>query len=208
MRKMEVVCMHAEFFAERGFTLNPTQLMFERNIPHGKQVIFMHYTEDENSAQLEYTMGIRIDLIENLIHQFLPTLSDFAEKSITIAQSLDNMGKKSLNKFKISSSKHLQDAINSAEIFFSNTGFEWLDRLSNPENVEKEFFKQKYNPFANHNFVYTAFRGSALSKLYNPGDYIALRQKFLEMLNEKNLTPFTIASFLHFLNYLDHYKAA
>jgi len=208
MRKMEIICLHADFFAERGFALNLTQLMFERNIPHGKQVIFMHYTENENSAQLGYTMGIRIDLIENLIHQFLPTQSDFAEKSITLAQSLDDMGKKSLNKFKITSKKHLQGAINSSEIFFSTTGFEWLDRLSNPEMLEKEFFKKKYDPFANHNFIYTAFRGSALSKFYNPGNYTALRQKFLEMLHAKELTPFTIASFLHFLNYLDHYQAA
>lgn len=208
MRKMEVIRLHADFFAEKGFELNPTQLMFERIIPHGKQVVFMHYTEEASFAQLEYTMGIRIDLIENLIHQFLPTLGGFVDKSITLAQPLDKMGKNPLYKFNLISFEDLQNTIHSAENFFFTEGFEWMNKMSDPEILAKEFFSQKENPFSVSNFVYTAFRGSALSKLYNPENYTRLRQVCLELLHAKELTPFTIASFLQFLNYLDHYQAA
>ncbi|MEP1954876.1 MAG: hypothetical protein ABJJ26_08060, partial [Algoriphagus sp.] len=70
----------------------------------------------------------------------------------------------------------------------------------------KEFLFQSKRNKQDFNLVEAAFRATALSKLYNPEDYQVLRQAFLEKIHSQDFTPFTIASFLQFLNHLDNEK--
>jgi hypothetical protein len=76
--------------------------------------------------------------------------------------------------------------------------------MINPLNLERAFVEQRNNSFKTQNFVYNAFRATALSKIYNPKDYPEVRKSFLRQIQEKDMTPFTLASFLQFLDYLDN----
>ncbi|WP_332911925.1 hypothetical protein [Algoriphagus boritolerans] len=73
-----------------------------------------------------------------------------------------------------------------------------------PENLERAFAERKDKAFKTQNFVYNSFRGVTLAKFYNPEDYPILRQIYLETIREREMTPFTIASFLQLLHYLDN----
>lgn len=206
MRKMDIVTLHSEFFRSNGFLLNPTHFFFEKVFAHGKQVVFVHFVEGLHESYLEYHLAVRINEVEDLIHKYLPTSGSYAEQSITLAQTADKLGSSYPQKIKVSNGKDLSDIINSMEEFFLNVGFNWLDQMMNPIILEQEFLHHKENPFEEFNLVDSAFRSTALSKLYNDEDYPILRQSFLEKINSQEMTPFTIASFLHFLNYLDNLK--
>ena len=204
MRKSEVVGLHLEFFIDNGFVLNHPQLLFEKVFTHGKQVIFVHFVEGSTECYLEYHLGIRINAVEELIHKYISTRSISADESITLAQTPDKLGDSYSKKIMISDDNELPEAITSSENFFLNSGFKWLDQMIDPIVLEQEFLHHKENPFEDVNLVEAAFRSTALSKLYNPKDYPILRQSFLEKINSQEMTPFTIASFLQFLNHLDN----
>ncbi|WP_092897806.1 hypothetical protein [Algoriphagus aquimarinus] len=203
MRKMDVVCLHAEFFKDNGFVLNQSQLLFEKVFPHGKQVIFVHFVEGTTESYLEYHLGIRINAVEDLINKYIPTLNNYTDQSLTLVQTPDKLGDSYAKKTILTDEVELSDVIISYENFFLDTGFNWLDQMIDPIVLEQEFLHHKKNPFEACNLVESAFRSTALSRLYNPKDYPILRQSFLERINCDEMTPFTIASFLQFLNYLD-----
>tara|TARA_R110002012_G_scaffold228194_2_gene400475 strand:- start:84494 stop:85138 length:645 start_codon:yes stop_codon:yes gene_type:complete len=207
MKKMDVVDLHAEFFDTYGFVLNQSQLFFEREFLHGKQVIFVHYVELEGESYIEYHLGIRINAIEELIQKYLPAPDTYAKHSMTLVQSPSNLGSLSTDRVKVSGRNDLSEQIISVQDFFLTIGFNWLNQMIDPIILEQEFLNHKENPFEAYNLVESAFRSTALSKLYNPTDYPVLRQAFLEKINSEEMTPFSIASFLQFLNYLDNLKS-
>ncbi|GAB3226328.1 hypothetical protein J0A67_07600 [Algoriphagus aestuariicola] len=204
MKKLEVIELHHEFFEDFEFQFHSTHLLFYKPFPQGQQVIFVHYTENSDQAYLEYSFGVRIDAVEKIIHRFLPTLKGYSERSITLIQTPDGISGNIPNRFDVKSDSILADAIGAAEKFFVSEGFPWMDKMIDPKNLENEFALQKDQGFKTHNFVYNSFRGATLAKLYNAADYPILRAFYLEQIKQREMTPFTIASFLQLLNYLDH----
>lgn len=206
MKKLEVIELHHKFFKDFEFKFHSTQLLYHKNFPEGQQVIFVHYTENQDSSFLEYSLGVRIHAVEEIIHKFLPTLSDYSERSITLIQNPEKISDDMPNRFEIKNNGQLAESIIAAEKFFAADGFAWLNEMIDPENLEHAFATQKEIGFKTHNFVYNSFRGATLAKLYNEEDYPILRNIYLENIKQREMTPFTIASFLQLLNYLDHLK--
>ncbi len=204
MRKLEVIELHHEFFNYFEFKFHSTHFLYHRNFPQGQQVIFVHYTENPDLAYLEYSFGIRINAVEEIIHKFLPTLSGYSERSTTLIQTPEGISSNMPQRFVIENDTQLAEAIAAAEKFFALEGFPWLDGMIQPENLENAFALQRDGGFKSHNFVYNSFRGATLAKLYNEADYPVLRNSYLEQIKQREMTPFTIASFLQLLNYLDH----
>src|SRR5690606_10841353 len=100
----------------------------------------------------------------------------------------------------------LKTTILEVESYFDENAYSWFEKMSDPQLLERNFLIQKNNPFSVQNFVYTAFRSTALSRLFNPHNYQFLRKLYLSQIHTKDMTPFSIASYLQFLNYLDHLK--
>lgn len=203
MVNLDVVKIHARFFADHGFIFNRSQMIFEKVFSNGRQVISVNLIEDLKESYLEYHLGVRINEIEELIHQYLPTPNNYVDQSITLVQTPDKLGNSYPNKLFVSDVKQLPEIIKSFEYFFLETGFKWLDKMIDPMTLEQEFLHHKEIPMEEGNLVESAFRSTALSRLFNSIDYPILRQSFLEKINSLELTPFAIASFLKFLNYLD-----
>lgn len=204
MRKLDVIGLHCHFLEDYGFTFHPSNMLFYKEHPQGQEVVFIHFAEYPDGNILEYNLGVRIHQVEELIHKFLPTLSNYSEKSITLLQSPEKIGKIIPGRFNLVNDSQLADAIQAAERFFVTDGFNWMQKMVDPENLERAFAERKEKSFRSQNFVYTAFRGVALAKLYNPKDYPVLRNIYLEHIQNRLMTPFTIASFLQFLNFLDN----
>jgi len=203
MHQEDLLRRQSSFFQDFGFALDPAQNVFKKSFNQGTQIIFIHYQPYPDGAYLEYNLGIRIDQVEYLIHQFLPSLQGQSDNSVTLVQTLDKIGRELPKRFFIENSARLSSALMNVEKFFVSYGFNWLDEMSDPMNLEAAFATRKDKKFKTQNFIYNAFRGTALSKIYKPEDYPQLRQTYLSMVQKSSTTPFTIASYLKFLNYLD-----
>jgi hypothetical protein len=122
-----------------------------------------------------------------------------------MVQTLNKIGKELPKRFTIENDWELSEAIMKVDSFFVTKGFEWLDKMMNPVNLERAFLEQKNNSFKTQNFIYNAFRATALSRIFNPIDYPEVRENFLKQIQNSSMTPFTIASYLQFLDYLDQF---
>lgn len=203
MRKLEVIELHHQFFQDFGFEFCSGKLLYQKEFQQGQQIVFVHFTEYSDASYLEYNLGIRIGQVEEIIHRFLPTLSDYSSRSITLIQTPDKIGKTIPRRFVLENDSQLAEAIMAAEKFFVMHGFHWLDEMIQPHKLEQAFAERKDKAFKTQNFVYNSFRGATLAKLYNPVDYPILRQIYLENIKEREMTPFTLGSFLQLLDYLD-----
>lgn len=203
MLNINVIQLHRDFFRNSGFEYDSALNFFYKSFPHGNQVIYLNFSEYPDMNYLEYGLGIRIHQIEHLIHEFLPTVMDYADRSMTLVQTPRKISKTLPPRFKIETEDQLHDAIESAKYFFTKQGFLWLDSMIDPFNLEKEFASHKEKPFKSQDFVYNSFRSVALSRFYSRIDYPVLRQFYLEKIKDKDMTPFSIAAFLKFLHYLD-----
>jgi|SRR5690606_13308384 len=207
MRKLEVIDLHHKFFEQFEFEFHSNNMLYHRDFPQGQQVIFIHYTENSEVPYLEYSLGIRVNAVEEIIHKFLPAVSDYAERSITLVQTPDTIDDALPRRFEIRNNEQLTDSIVVAENFFVTKGFDWLNEMIDPRNLEKAFASPKDERFMTQNFVYNSFRGVTLAKLFNEEDYPFLRNSYLDQIRQKEMTPFTIASFLQLLSYLDNLVA-
>lgn len=203
MEKEAIIAKHFDFFQDFGFLYHNSYGLFHKYFPLGRQAIFIHYTEYGEEAYLEYNLGVRVDWVEELIHQFLPTLKDYADRSLTLIQPANSVDQNFPYRFLLDHSLLLADAQETAERFFVEKGFEWLDRMIDPKNLQQEFYLRKEEGFKSQNYAYHVFRATALTKLYAPENYQELRAFFLSHLEHRGITPFTIASYFQFLNQLD-----
>ncbi|WPR76737.1 hypothetical protein [Algoriphagus sp. NG3] len=202
--KSDIVELHSIFFKKYGFELNPCNSSFEKAFEGGKQVVAVYCFEGKEGIIVDYSFGIRIHAIEELVNQHLPTLINNVEESLTMDMPMGKLGNYRPGVIKISTALELDELVDNIEKFFSLKGFSWLDQMSDPHILEQQYYCKKRKPNNPNEMVEIAFRSIALSKLFNPENYPELRQAYLEKMDYREMTPLTIASFFHFLNYLDH----
>lgn len=203
MESINVIRQHRDFFRDFGFEYDFEENFFFKQYPIGNQVIFLNFSEYSEINYLEYSLGIRINKVEQLIQKFLPSLMNHSDRSVTMLQTPHKINKNQPVRYIIGTEAQLQMAIENGKRFFTDQGFKWLDSMIDPINLEKAFISLKDKPIKSQKFVYNMFRATALTRLYSPKDYPWVRQFYLGKIKDKNMTPFSIAAYLQVLNYLD-----
>lgn len=203
MEKVDALELYTGFFRDFGFEYNVVEKFFFKQFPIGNQVIFLKFSEYSEVNYLEYSLGIRINQVEQLIQKFLPSLMSRSDRSLTMLQTPHKINKNLPVRYIIETEAQLQMAIENGKRFFTAQGFTWLDSMIDPLNLEKAFISLKDKPSKSQKFVYNMFRATALARLYSPKDYPWIRQFYLEKIKDKDMTPFSIAAYLQVLNYLD-----
>jgi hypothetical protein len=203
MRRLNVIGLHNKFFQEHGFRFNLAKKAYTKNFTEGQQVILVDFCKFPEDSYLEYRLGTRIIVVEDLIQKFIPAITDHFERSITLIQKPEDISDVMPPRFLLNSDEDLHFAISKVKEFFLNTGFNWLNQMSYPEVLEDYFARSTEQIFKSNNSIYNSFRGVVLAKLYSPNDYPVLKQVYLEQIKTNTMTPFSIGSFLQLLDYLD-----
>lgn len=204
MEIRDVLLLHEDFLSDFGFSLDPKTLHYIKDFPEGRQMIFFHYTQNEDISYLEYHLGIRIHQVENIVHKYLPSLGDYRERSITLVETMDRIDEEMPRRFLVENDMEIDSIIDRVEEFFVKFGFDFLDRLSNVNTLERYFNHDTKCVILTQNFTYSSARGITLAKLFNEPVYDEIKNEYLEMFNDKQETPFTLACFINLLDFLDH----
>ena len=199
----EMKTAHQDFLGDFGFTLDSKLLHYVKLFDEGKQVIFFHHVSNSDSNCIEVQLGIRIDEVEEIINQFLPSLGDFSERSTTLIMPLDQINAKMQRRYFIEEEEDIALVLKQIENHLVKDGFKWLDQYSNPNHLEAYFNNNPDQEFITQNFTYRSARAITLCKLYNPDSYQENKKAYLDKLEEMMVTPFTLASFLNLLDYLE-----
>ena len=204
MELKNVISLHEDFLADFGFELDNRSLYYVKEATGGKQMVFFHHTQHEDGAYLEYHLGIRLEKVESIVHKFLPSLGDYKDRSISLVETMDRIDPKMPRRFFIEHDLEINQVIRQVENFLVKKGFGFLDQLSSGEALERYFNTDVSTPIVTQNFTYRSARGITLCKLYNPKNYEKTKKQYLNMLNEKQVTPFTLACFINLLDYLEN----
>jgi hypothetical protein len=204
MKIKEMILLHEEFLADSGFSLEKKQLHYSKPINHGKQIIFFHHTHLNDASYLEYQLGLRFEMVESIIHKFLPTLGDYKDRSITLVETLDKIDPNMPKRYFLENEMEINPTIEKVEEFLVKDGFPWMNHYSNGLNLERFFNEDPERNIVTQNFTYRSSRGIALAKLFNPTKYEEVRDIYLARMDEMQVTPFTVACFLNLLAYLDN----
>jgi hypothetical protein len=200
----EMKTAYQDFLEDFGFNLDPTILHYIKLFDGGKQVVFFHHISNSDSNCIEVQLGIRIDAVEDIINQFLPSLGDFSERSTTLIMPIDQINANMQRRYFIEDEKEVPEVLKKIESHLVKDGFRWLDRYSDPIVLEDYFNNNPDQEFITQNFTYRSARAITLCKLYNPDNYKDKKKAYLDKLEEMMVTPFTLASFLNLLNYLEN----
>jgi hypothetical protein len=204
MKINEMVLLHENFLTDFGFHLEPKKLLYSKDFQEGKQIIFFHHTQYNDSLYFEYHLGVRFDEVESIIHKFLPTLGDYKDRSITLIETMDRIDEKMPRRYFLENDLEITPVIEKVENFLIKNGFPWMDKFSNGKKLERFFNEDPDRNIVTQNFTYRSSRGIALAKLYNPNKYKEVRDMYLTKMEEMQVTPFTVACFLNLLDYLDN----
>jgi hypothetical protein len=204
MEFKNVILLHEDFLADFGFSLDNRSLYYVKETPQGKQMVFFHHTQHEEGSYLEYHLGIRIEKVENIVHRFLPSLGDYKERSISLVETMDHIDHKMPRRFLVEKDLEIDQVIRMVEQFLVKKGFKFLDKYAPGKALEKYFNEDPSTPIVTQNFTYRSARGITLCKLFNPENYDKTKKQYLNMLNEKQVTPFTLACFINLLDYLEN----
>jgi hypothetical protein len=139
-----------------------------------------------------------------IINKFLPSLGDYRDRSITHFITLDRIDKEFPRRFLVEDEMEINSVKVKVEEFFVKEGFNWLDKFSIPSVLESYFNRIPEQVINTQNFTYRSARGVTLSKLYNPDGYENVKNFYLAKLEERQETPFTLASFLNLLDHLEN----
>ncbi|MFD2036142.1 hypothetical protein ACFSKL_15170 [Belliella marina] len=203
METNQMISLHEGFFEEYGFVLDPDTLHYTKLFAEGKQLIFFHHVQNPDANYIEYQLGIRFDAVEKIINEFLPSLGDFKERSVTHIATLDQINQKMSKRYFLEDDFEINEIFKKMEVFFIEEGFEWLDFYSIPQNLENLFNKNPDQELTTQNFTYRSARAITLCKLYNESEYENTKKAYLGKLEEMMVTPFTLATFLNLLGYLE-----
>ncbi|TVP44144.1 MAG: hypothetical protein EA341_17160 [Mongoliibacter sp.] len=204
MKFRDVILLHEEFLADFGFRLDNKSLHYTKTFEEGRQMVFFHYTHHDDVSYLEYHLGVRYDNIENIVHRFLPSLGDYKERSITLVETMDRIDNEMPRRFLVENDLEVGSVIETAEDFLIKKGFRFLDKFSKGRMLETYFNSDTSTPIVTQNFTYRSARGITLAKFYNPERFEAIKSEYLDMLNEKQVTPFNLACFINLIDYLEH----
>lgn len=204
MKFRDVILLHEEFLADFGFRLDNKSLHYTKTFGEGRQMVFFHYTHYEDVSYLEYHLGIRYDNIENIVHRFLPSLGDYKERSITLVETMDRIDSDLPRRFLVENDLQVGSVIEYAEEFLVKKGFRFLDKFSEGKALEPYFNTDTATPILTQNFTYRSARGITLAKFYNPDAFEEIKSEYLDMLHEKQVTPFNLACFINLIDYLKH----
>lgn len=204
MEVKDLILRHEDFLENYGFQLEQNVLHFAKTIPHGNQIIFFHHTHQNEASYLEYQLGIRNHKVEFIINRFLPSLGDYKDRSLTLIETIDQINPEFPKRFLIENEDEISSTLALAQGFLVKEGFDWLNKHSDPYLLESIFNSQPEQEIITQNFTYRSARGVTMSKLYNPKEYDNVKKFYLTRLEEMQETPFTLASFLNLLNYLEN----
>ncbi|WP_194775850.1 hypothetical protein [Pararhodonellum marinum] len=193
-----------DFFEDFGFKYQGKYHQFQKTTGEGIQVILVHLMEYNAASYLEYQLGIRIDRVEKLVHQFLPSMSDYESHSLTLIQTLDKIDGELPRRFLVNDTKETESVMATMEAFFIRSGFRWLDEFSDPVVLERYFNEHPLEKLVNQNYTYKANRGLALAHFFGKRDFLILKRAYLDQLRKLQVTDATIVSFLELSKVLEN----
>ena len=194
------------FFQSNDFGLVLDQKQFRKATQNGFQNIIFSVSETQKEFWIEVNFGIRHEFIEQIAQQFLNNARGYRPSANTLVISIGKFQELKYFRYKVTDEEELDRILEEVQIFFKQTGFDFLDDTNNLKNIDDILNDSPTKPcrFV-YNQVHRCFKGIVAAKLTDNGNFSTITNIYRHFLL-KNGTDDDLLNYERLVSFLHHYN--
>lgn len=174
-----------EHLKAKGFIFKKSKELFERKFDWGKQTIGMGFINYNPEYDFSFFFSTRINEIENIVNQYIPTSPPFQKDTFTSITQLAYFLNEKNFYYKIQTAPEIETAVKAFLKILDNKIFDFFDEFSDPIKLEAATNRDTQGAnFSRMHPPHKAVRGLILAKKYNPAMYHTYIDKYRKTLED------------------------
>lgn len=160
-------------FNRNGYEALPMKKQFRQTSKSGFRSVLFTLNGDKEEKTLDVQLGIRFNLVEELVHQFLGGRKEVGKDSITVITSLARLKHHKQKRLVINENEEsLQNTIQHISTILQEKGFSFLNSFSNLHRADKMINRKpsRHCPIM-FNQIHRCFKGIAMARLLHRTDF-------------------------------------
>jgi hypothetical protein len=191
------------FFKEAGYEAYPVFNQFRKDRDGGFTNVIFSITHYHNELVIECTFGSRINLVEETLLPYSNFINGCKAESNTAITNLAKFLNKPHFKLMINGTESFNDSVAFVKTFFDESGFQFLQELTEITNVEQHFNHNLKNvSLLAFNHQMRAFRGITLATVAQNPHWEDVRQEYIVLLRKYGTPEVIMDRFERLSNHL------
>ncbi len=172
-------------FKEQGYTFFPQQKQFRFASRNGYRAVLIHVNGNSAQQSIDLQLGIRLDVVEELVNQFLQGVSMGCEESATIIASYSRLVHNPCKRFLVTDAADLESVCLRMAAFMQSSGFRFLESFDRLRKIDGLLNRkpEQSSPFLQNQMI-RCFKGLVIAKLTHRTDFNQLAKTYFTFLNK------------------------
>lgn len=194
-------------FNAQGYEAIPAKKQFRKSNGSGFKNIIFSMSGDEEEQIINVHMGLRFDLVEDLVCQFLDIPASKEKESNTIIASLSRFHRLPYHRFIITDDSSLQHTCEQIAGFMQHKGFRFLNACEKLKRIDAVVNRKPALscPYM-YNQIHRCFKGITIARLLHRTDFEQLVTIYSNYLYSQWAPRHLIENFDKLANYLRHFS--
>lgn len=176
----------APLFEAQGYQLISAEKQFRLATRNGYRSVFIHVNGDAYQQSINLQLGIRLDVVEELVQQFLQevVIAGYKE-SMTILGSYSRLVHQPYKRFLVKDQADLDSACLRIASFMRSSGFKFLENFDRLRKIDGLLNRkpEQPSPFLQNQMI-RCFKGLVLARLTHRTDYHRLTKTYQHFLQK------------------------
>ena len=193
-------------FRENGYAFHPDKKLFWQPTGNGYRAALISVNGDRLEQSVELKLGIRLDVVEDLVGQFLGGLYESYTDRLTFLASYGRVVQQP-QRFLVKGEEDLEAACKRIGIFMTSKGFKFLENNNRLRKIDGIINRkpENTNPYL-LNQVHRCFKGLVLAKLTHRTDFNRLVKTYYKFLQKQNAKQTVIMNYKKLVRFLRFYS--
>jgi hypothetical protein len=194
-----------DFFKDHRFEMRPELKQFRRYFDGGFHNVIFSLSEFEEEAWLEVNLGVRINMVEELVQQFLDCMPEFRSETNTVIISIGKLSDTRYYRYKLSDKDDVNDCTLLVQEFISERGFAFMAEASHLCTLDQWFNHKPQAPLRYlYNQTHRCFKGTVIARFANNPKFLSLIEEYYLLLQRLGAPQRTIQEYDRMVSYLLH----
>ncbi|AHM61456.1 hypothetical protein D770_16010 [Flammeovirgaceae bacterium 311] len=194
-------------FKDKGYELLPFQKQFRLPTRNGYRAALIAVNGTRYEQTIDLHLGIRLDIVEDLVNQFIRDLPVNHKENTTITASYGRLTEQPYKRFLVKDEADISAVCKRIESFMTGKGFKFLesfDRLRKIDGLINR--KPEQACYLLNSQIIRCFKGIALAKMTHRTDFNRLVKTYLNYLHKQWAPQAVIDNYKKFVRFLRFYS--
>lgn len=190
-------------FREQGYELLSSKNQFRLPTRNGYRAALITVNGNREEQIIELNLSIRLDVVEELVNQFISGIASGYNESATIIASYSRLTQQPYKRFLVKNEAGLALACKQIDTFMRNKGFGFLEKFDRLRKIDPVINRKPEQPCPLLlDQINRCFKGITIAKLTHRNDFNPLVKIYLNYLSKQWTQPGVVANFKKLVRYL------